>query len=227
MAQPNTAQTKFMEGTKTEANGFPENYVNKIFIDTDPKADNAGDIDLDDVTTGKWAWLAGGITTTTPSANETTSTDYYYDGGGEGSTDVTGKNIRLAISGSRKLGNPAQNYVAGKFWLKGNSVKTRVIWIMNDLPVLAEATLTNIVPTGGAANAKQTFSFTISFNGRPKIFNGQLTLAESDQKTVYTATVDSSVKAGDDGQPPKAIVKDAGDTDTTAAGGASNSSNNA
>ncbi|WP_407080586.1 phage tail tube protein, partial [Enterococcus faecium] len=34
--------------------------------------------------------------------------------------------------------------------------------------VQAVVTLTSIVPFGGAANAKQTFSFTMAFNGKPK-----------------------------------------------------------
>ena len=201
-------QTKFMLGTTNDGNGFPENYVNNIFVDINPTVDTNGDVDLNDLTTGKWAWLAGGINTVTPSANETTANDAYYDGGGFTETEVTGKQVQLAVSGNRKVGDPAQDFVAGKFWQFGNAVKTRVIWIENGVPVVAKATLTNVVPTGGAANAKQTFSFTIAFNGRPKIPDGQLTMSLTTEATIYSADVKPGVKPDSNNSVIKAIVSD-------------------
>lgn len=201
MAEENkAAQTKFMPGTKADNTGFPENFVNRIFIDTKPVLDDAGDVDLNDVTTGSWAWVASGINTQTPSANETTTNDAYYDGGGFTETDVTGKQIQLAVSGNRKVGDPAQDYVENLFFKFGTAVKTRVIWIKNNTPIISACTISNIVPTGGAANAKQTFSFNVSFNGRPKIFNGQLTLTATSTKKVYSATVDTSTQSKEDGK---------------------------
>ena len=209
MAEENkTAQTKFMPGTKADANGFPENFVNKLFIDTTPVVDETGDVDLNDVTTGKWAWVASGINNNTPSANETTSSDAYYDGGGFTETDVTGKQVQLAVSGFRKVGDPAQDYIEDLFFKFGNAVKTRVIWIKNNIPVIAKCTISSIVPTGGAANAKQTFSFNVDFNGRPKIFNGQLTLNESSKPKVYVATVDTSKAPTDDKTILPAVVNE-------------------
>lgn len=207
-------QTKFMPGTANDGNGFPENYVNNIFVDINPTVDTNGDVDLNDLTSGKWAWLAGGINTVTPSANETTANDAYYDGGGFTETEVTGKQVQLAVSGNRKVGDPAQDFVAGKFWQFGNAVKTRVIWIENGVPVVAKATLTNVVPTGGAANGKQTFSFTIAFNGRPKIPEGQLKMTLTTEATIYSADVDSSVKPDQSNSVIKAIVVDSAQ-DTT------------
>lgn len=201
-------QTKFMPGTANDANGFPENYVNNIFVDINPTVDTNGDVDLNDLTTGKWAWLAGGINTVTPSANETTANDAYYDGGGFTETEVTGKQVQLAVSGNRKVGDPAQDFVTGKFWQFGNAVKTRVIWIENGVPVVAKATLTNVVPTGGAANAKQTFSFTIAFNGRPKIPAGQLKMTLTSETNIYAAEVDTTVQPTNDGTAAKAVVID-------------------
>lgn len=203
-----TNQTKFMPGTKADANGFPENFVNRIFVDTKPSVDETGDVDLDDVTTGSWAWLAAGITSVTPSANETTTNDAYYDGGGFTETDVTGKQVQLAISGNRKVGDPAQDYVSEMFWKFSNAVKTRVIWINNGHPVIAKATITAVVPTGGNANAKQTFSFTIAFNGRPKELNGQLTMAATAKPAIYTATVDTQKQPQGDASFVEAIVND-------------------
>lgn len=201
-------QTKFMPGTKADANGFPENFVNKLFIDTKPVVDNTGDVDLDDVTTGSWAWVASGINTMTPSSNETSTNEAYYDGGGFTETDVTGKQVQLALSGNRKVGDPAQDYINSLFWKFGNAVKTRVIWINNGIPVIAKCTITSVVPSGGNANAKQTFSFNVAFNGRPKIFNGQLTMAATSKPKIYGATVDTSKQPTDGTDTLPAIIKE-------------------
>ncbi len=203
-----TAQTKDMPGTETNQGGFPENFVNKLFIDTNPVLDSAGDVDLNDVTNGKWAWVASGINTQTPSANETSTNEAYYDGGGFTETDVTGKQIQIAVSGNRKVGDPAQDYVEGLFFKFGTAVKTRVIWIKNSTPIISACTISNIVPAGGAANAKQTFSFNVSFDGRPKIFNGQLTLTATSTKKVYSASVDTNQKPSDGAESMPAIIKE-------------------
>lgn len=210
MADTNTTtvQTKALPGTDTNKGGFPENFVNKVFIDIDPKPDDAGDIDILNVNDGKWAWVASGINNNTPSANETTSSDAYYDGAGFTETEVTGKQVQLAISGFRKVGDPAQDYVDGLFLKFGTALKSRVIWIKNNLPVISECTFSNIVPTGGSANAKQTFSFNIDFNGQPRIFDGQLTLSQTATKKIYSATVDTSQKATDDQPILPAIINE-------------------
>ena len=195
-----TAQTKFLPGTEANKGGFPENFVNKIFLDVEPQLDDAGDVDLNNVTNGKWAWVASGINSQAPSANETSTNDAYYDGGGFTETEVTGKQVQIAVSGNRKVGDPAQDYVENLFFKFGTAVKTRVIWIKNNTPIISACTISNIVPTGGQSNQKQTFSFNIDFNGRPKIFNGQLTLTATLNKKVYSATVDTSTQPKEDGK---------------------------
>lgn len=205
-----TAQTKFLSGTEAGQGGFPENFVNKIFLDVKPKLNDAGDVDLNDVTNGSWAWVASGINSQTPSANETTTNDAYYDGGGFTETDVTGKQVQISVSGNRKVGDPAQDYVENLFFKFGTAVKTRVIWIKNNTPIISACTISDIVPTGGAANAKQTFSFNVSFNGRPKIFNGQLTLTATSTKRIYSAKVDTSQQLKEDGKLFDAKIVEAG-----------------
>ena len=209
-----SAQTKFLPGTEANKGGFPENFVNKIFLDVEPQLDDAGDVDLNDVTNGKWAWVASGINSQTPSANETSTNDAYYDGGGFTETEVTGKQVQIAVSGNRKVGDPAQDYVEGLFFKFGTAVKTRVIWIKNNTPIISACTISNIVPTGGAANAKQTFSFNIDFNGRPKIFNGQLTLTATSTKNVYSASVDTSTPPQDGKLVDAKIIEEAPTADT-------------
>lgn len=174
--------TKPIDGTELTTNGAALNVVNKLYIDT------TGGTDLDDVSTGKWAWLAVDVTQITPSANETSQSDSDYAGNGFGSTEVTSKRYQLAITGKRHVGDPAQDYIAGKQFAIGNALHTRALWIDNGEAILAEVTLSNIVATGGNANANQTFSLTIVFNGAPVAIDGKLAMTEG-ENGVYTASV--------------------------------------
>ena len=167
------AETQQIPGTELDTKGAPLNVVNKLFIDI------YGYTTLNDLETGNWGRLATKIQTITPSANETTNNNSYYDGEGFGSTEVTGKRYQLACSGQRYVGNPAQDYIASKQFAIGQALHCRVIWVQNGKAIVSEATLTNIVATGGEASANQTFSCTIEFNGKPRTVNGQLTLTEN------------------------------------------------
>ena len=183
------AETQQIPGTELDTKGAPLNVVNKLFIDI------YGYTTLNDLETGNWGRLATKIQTITPSANETTNNNSYYDGEGFGSTEVTGKRYQLACSGQRYVGNPAQDYIASKQFAIGQALHCRVIWVQNGQAIVSEATLTNIVATGGEASANQTFSCTIEFNGKPRTVNGQLTLTENpDQPWTYKATVDPDAK---------------------------------
>ncbi|GET12068.1 hypothetical protein SN811_05680 [Ligilactobacillus agilis] len=176
--------TKPIAGTELTTNGAALNVVNKLYLDTTDATD------LDDVTTGKWAWLALDITQITPSANETSQSDADYAGNGFGSTEVTSKRYQLAVTGKRHIGDAAQDYVASKQFAIGNALHTRALWIDNGEAILAEVTLSNIVPTGGNANANQTFQVTIVFNGAPVAIDGKLTMSDRpDSDGTYTAIV--------------------------------------
>jgi len=140
---------------------FKMNYKNIFEIDT------TGSQDPKNVEGAKFAPLAAGISGVTPAANETDDNTAYYDGAGFTDTDVTGKRITLAFSGHRVIGDAAQDYVASKFLAIGQNLKTLARWTDPDGNVIvANVTITAVVPMGGNANAKQTFSFTLSFNGK-------------------------------------------------------------
>lgn len=187
--------TKPIAGTELTTNGAALNVVNKLYLDTTDSTD------LDDVTTGKWAWLALDITQITPSANETSQSDADYAGNGFGSTEVTSKRYQLAVTGKRHIGDAAQDYVATKQFAIGNALHTRALWIDNGEAILAEVTLSNIVPTGGNANANQTFQVTIVFNGAPVAIDGKLTMSDRpDSDGTYTATVTPATTVTTPGQ---------------------------
>lgn len=184
MATPNLVQIK---GTELPTDGAALNVANRLYIDT---TDN--NEDLTDITTGKWAWLARGISEITPSWQEKTQKTAYYDGDGHDDTEVTGKSLQLAVKGVRYLGDAAQDYIDSKQYAIGSAAKTRVLWINNGMPVVSKCTLTAITPTGGAADAQQNFSVTIAFDGAPKTTTGKLTLTETDTTRIFTAAVDDT-----------------------------------
>ena len=163
---------------------FTMNYKNKFEIDTAGKQDPSGDL-----ASSKWALLAAGISGVTPAANETDDNTAYYDGGGFTDTDVTGKRITLAFTGHRVVGDAAQDFVASKFLSVGQNLKTLGRWTdANGNVVVSNVTLTAIVPTGGNANAKQTFSFTMSFNGKPIMTDSTGKTVEYDEDETTTAS---------------------------------------
>lgn len=138
------------------------NFKNKLEIDV------SGNSSLADVDDNDMKVLAAGISEITPAADDTTDATPYWDGEGFTDTEVTGKNITFSISGNRVFGDPAQDYVASKFLDIGDALRTVTRWTdPKGNKVEAVATLTSIVPFGGAANAKQTFSFTLTLNGKP------------------------------------------------------------
>ena len=148
------------------AKTFNENYQNKLEIDT------AGNTTLDDASKATWATLAAGIQTITPSASETADTTPYYSGEGFSDHDVTGKAIQFAVAGHRLSGDTAQDYIASRFTSIGDSLRTLARWTdPSGRQAQFVATLTAIVPFGGAANVKQTFSFTLAANGKPQVVN--------------------------------------------------------
>ena len=183
--------TKPIVGTELTTDGAALNVVNKLYLDITDSTD------LNDVTTGKWAWLALDITQITPSANETSQSDADYAGNGFGSTEITSKRFQLAVTGKRHIGDAAHDYVASKQFAIGNALHTRALWINNGEAVLAEVTLSNIVSTGGNANANQTFQVTIVFNGAPVAIDGTLKMGDpSTTDGTYTATVAPNASVG-------------------------------
>jgi hypothetical protein len=153
----------FAEGAETAHREYLLNFKNKIEIDI------SGNTSLANSEQAEFVPLAAGISTITPAAADTTDATAYYDGEGFTDSTVTGKNITFAISGHRVFGDAAQDYVAAKFLSIGDELRTLARWTdAKGNQVLSVVTLTSIVPFGGAANAKQTFSFTLAFNGKPQ-----------------------------------------------------------
>lgn len=194
-----------MAGNAVAPTGLRLNSENQFFVDV------AGHTSLNDLNSAKLAWLANGIQGATFAPNETAVNNDFYNMKGFGSTFITGKRLTIAMTGVHVGDDEAQSFIASKFLAVGNDLRTLFVWksAAGDL-MAGVVTLQNIVPTGGNANAFETFSVTIAFEGKPKkISQDDVTLpavayvGESDDDTpakVDEAKADNSTVAGDTGK---------------------------
>ena len=144
--------------------GYALNFANKIEIDITPNGPKR-----------TWALVAEGVSTIDPNGNEEISQDPYYSGKGMNSSDVTGGQIVLAVSGHRCYGDPAQDYVSSLYLQYGEARKTNFRWTQpNGDKLEGKCTLANISPGSelGDANAKGTFNYEIHLNGLPGFTKG-------------------------------------------------------
>jgi len=158
------------------------NYQTTLSIDV------AGNKELTNADKAEWKKLWEGISSITPAAGDTQASNSYWADQGSTTTEVTGKKVTFTISGNRVSGDEAQDYVASKFWEVGQNLLTLVKWENPDgTGIIAQATLTSIVPFGGNANAKQTFSFQLAINGQPQVIKtGEHTTYDSPKSTYDT-----------------------------------------
>ena len=175
----------------------PENWVNKLEIDTNGGKDPATDAEA-----AAWANLFEGITGMTPAGNETADTQAFWSDKGFSETDITGKRVTFAITGQRVVGDAAQDFVASRFLSMGDALRTLVKWTdQGGNTITSSCTLTAIVPFGGNANARQTFSFTLSLNGYPILGTSG---TNNDDGTGANGTISGENTQIGDGTAPKA-----------------------
>lgn len=136
---------------------FIENYENKYSINTTPSGSEE-----------TWSPLAKGISNVSWGGNEVTDQTVYYDGEGMGSTEVTGGQLVLSVSGHRVVGDAAQDYVYALFTSYGSARHTDCkIETPEGKTYTGDVTIANIENAAGDANAKDEISFELHFNGKP------------------------------------------------------------
>jgi len=146
----------------------PENWVNKFEMDL-----NGGQDPTTDAENANWALISQGLQTVTPAGNETADTQAFWNDKGFSESDVTGKRATFAMTFQRVVGDAAQDFIASRFLAMGDALRTLIRWTdQGGNTITCNVTLTAIVPFGGNANARQTMSCTLSFNGVPLFGTG-------------------------------------------------------
>nr|DAV80914.1 MAG TPA: tail tube protein [Caudoviricetes sp.] len=134
------------------AETFYKNYLNKFEIGDDEE---------------NLLPIAGGIQNHDPSIEEDSEDIPYYDLNGGSETVTNSLTASYAFSGHRKYANPAQEYVRDKlFKLMERNCYFRVTEPDGRI-IAGPATIKEIKPSGGDANNRADFEFTVTFVGIP------------------------------------------------------------
>lgn len=136
------------------------NYETEAFINTTPEAEQP-----------TWSSMGSIMKNMTQSLNEVLYQASYYADKGYGSTEVTGAQLTLSVSGDCKKGDPAAEYLLSDKVLYGlgDARKTHLKLTNGTKTIIWPVTLANITPGYGDSNQPNALSLTIHGNGRPSI----------------------------------------------------------
>jgi len=139
------------------------NYNYKVEIDTTPSSDPT------------WAELYEGWKNLKEALNEVLHQATYFGKGGWGSTDVTGGQMTIGLSGVRMIGDAAQDYIFSNAvrynW--GSARKTNLrVTAPDGAMVLWSITLAKIDGGSGDANNANEISVELHGNGAPSVISG-------------------------------------------------------
>lgn len=136
------------------------NYETEAFINITPSED-----------TVTWKSLANLTKNMSESLNEVLYQASYYADKGWGSTEVTGAQLTLTLTGDVKSGDEACDYILSDkvmFGL-GDARKTHLKVTKGNRSIIWPVTLANITPARGDSNQPNALTVTIHGNGRPEI----------------------------------------------------------
>lgn len=151
----------FAEPERPKNTITPElNYETEAFIDLTPEDE-----------TPDWASLASMMKNMSQSMNEVLYQASYYADKGYGSTEVTGAQFTVTITGDCKHGDKAADYLLSDKVLYGlgNARKTSLKLVRGTTIIIWPVTLANITPAYGDSNQPNALTVTIHGNGRPTI----------------------------------------------------------
>lgn len=136
------------------------NYETEGFINTAPSE-----------ITPVWASIAALTKNMSQALNEVLYQATYYKDKGWGSTDVTGAQLTLTLTGDVKPGDAACDYIMSDkvMYGLGNARKTHLKLVKGDKSIIWPVTLANITPAYGDSNQPNSLTVTIHGNGRPTI----------------------------------------------------------
>ena len=136
------------------------NYETEAFINIAPLEENV-----------KWASVSALVKNMTQSLNEVLYQASYYGDKGWGSTDVTGAQLTLTLTGDCKPGDPACDYLLSDEVLYGfgTARKTHLKLTKGNKSVIWPVTLANITPAYGDSNQPNALTVTLHGNGSPMV----------------------------------------------------------
>lgn len=135
------------------------NYDYLLEIDTTPAA-----------TEPKWEKLCAGFNNLAPALNEVLFQTTWLCSKGWGSTEVTGGQYIITLTGQRVFGDAAQDFIFSKevMYAFGSARKTKFrISDPNGDKILWNITLATITEGGGDSNQPNAITVTIHGNGAP------------------------------------------------------------
>lgn len=136
------------------------NYETEAFLNVTPDGDSP-----------KWASLAALTKNMAQSLNEVLYQATYYADKGWGSTEVTGAQMTLTLTGDVKPGDEACDFILSDevMYQLGNARKNHLKLKKGDKVIIWPITLANITPAYGDSGAVNALTVTIHGNGRPAI----------------------------------------------------------
>ena len=136
-------------------------WANEIYIGTE----------LSSGQTPTWTYskLCAGIESVSFASNEQNQQYFFLCGNGFAHNEVTGAAPALTISGRRKKGDTAQDYIVGKQFALGADRNTSVKIIAEGKQIICDATIGDVVSFGGNTLDVNNFGCTIYLNGQPTV----------------------------------------------------------
>ncbi len=135
-------------------------WVNEIYIATAPAVGSSEPT---------WSKLCAGIEGMTFNSNEQNQQYFFLCGEGVAHNEVTGSAPELQITGRRKVGDAAQDYIAGKQFALGDERNSQVKIVAEGKQIVCDCSIGDVVSFGGQTLDVNTFSCTIRFNGKPTV----------------------------------------------------------
>lgn len=138
------------------------NYETEGFINITPSAE-----------TTTWAPIGALTKNMAQSLNEVLYQASYYKDKGYGSTEVTGAQLTLTLTGDVKPGDAACDYLLSDEVLYGlgSARKSHLKLTRGTKTIIWPITFANITPAYGESNQPNALTVTIHGNGRPSVVN--------------------------------------------------------
>lgn len=136
------------------------NYETEAFINTTPTAEQP-----------TWTSIAELTKNMAQSLNEVIAQTTYYANKGWGSSEVTGAQMTLTLTGDVKPEDKACKFLMSDeiMYQLGNARKNHLKLVKGEKVIIWPVTLANITPSYGDAGAINSLTVTIHGNGRPAI----------------------------------------------------------